>query len=62
MSTQVEIIEFRKIQENVQTPGPKCNRCFFDIIWDKPTSEQLFGIGKNRPFEMTKGTGHTLPD
>jgi hypothetical protein len=59
--SNVEILEFRKIQESTQTPGPKCNRCFYDIIWDKPTSEQLYGPGKNRPFEMTKGTGHTCP-
>lgn len=61
MSTQTEINEFRKLQENTQTPGPKCNRCFFDIIWDKPTSERLFGPGKNRPFEVNNSTGHTCP-
>ena len=61
MSTiQVEIQEFRKLQENTQTPGPKCNRCFYDIIWDKAYSESING-GRNKPFEMTKGAGHTCP-
>lgn len=59
-TTQVEIQEFRKLQENTQTPGPKCNRCFYDIIWDKAYSESING-GRNKPFEMTKGTGHTCP-
>ena len=63
MSTtiQVEIIEFRKLQENVQTPGPKCRNCFYDIIWDKSTSEQKNGLGKNWPFEMTKSFQHSCP-
>ena len=59
-TTQVEIQEFRKLQENTQTPGPKCNRCFYDIIWDKAYSESING-GRNKPFEMTKGAGHTCP-
>ncbi len=57
----VQIQEFRKIQEGVQTPGSKCRNCFYDIIWDKPTSEQKNGIGKNWPFEMDKGFQHSCP-
>lgn len=57
----VEIQEFRKIQENVQTPGPKCRNDFYDIIWDKQTSEQKNGIGKNWPFEMSKDFQHVCP-
>lgn len=57
--SDVQIAEFRKLQENVQTPGPKCRNCFYDIIWDKDYAQKLFG--KNRPFEMSKPTTHTCP-
>jgi hypothetical protein len=61
IATPVTIQEFRNIQEGVQTPGPKCNRCYYDIIWAREYSEQLFGVGKNKPFEMEKPQIHICP-
>lgn len=56
-SSTIDVTQLHKQQDNVETSGSKCNRCAYDIIWDKPTAEKLFG--KNRPFESDNITPHT---
>ena len=47
----------KQAQDNIETPGAKCNRCFYDIIWDKENAIQKFG--KNRPFQTDHQSPHT---
>ena len=47
----------KQAQDNVETPGAKCNRCFYDIIWDKEGAIKQFG--KNRPYQPDHQTPHS---
>jgi hypothetical protein len=47
----------KQAQDNVETPGAKCNRCFYDIIWDKENAIKAFG--KNRPYQPDHQTPHS---
>lgn len=57
MSTKEIVVKLHTEQDNKETEGNKCNRCAYDIIWDKPNAERIFG--KNRPFEADNTTAHT---
>jgi len=45
-----DIMDGRNKQNNIKTPGSKCNRCAYDIAWDMDRSIQLWG--KRIPFEL----------
>jgi len=47
----------KQAQDNIETPGAKCNRCFYDIIWDKENAIKQFG--KNRPFQTDHQSPHS---
>jgi hypothetical protein len=47
----------KQAQDNIETPGAKCNRCFYDILWDKENAIKQFG--KNRPYAPDHQTPHS---
>jgi hypothetical protein len=54
---QIErVIQIHQLQDSVETKGPKCNTCAYDIVWDKPRAEQEFG--SNKPYEADKILRH----
>lgn len=53
------ILESREGQQNTETSGPKCNRCYFDITWSPEQAQVDFG--KNRPYEKSFSDAHDCP-